>query len=1105
MSGLFGSSVNQSAPAAASLQIQTSNYGRPIPIIYGTTRMAGNLVWYSDFKSIPHTTTQGGKGGGQRSTTYTYTVAAILALCEGVLGSISEKTSSQWSYRGYAGLTTYTYSGVRTIYTGQAKYTPAQKSLSVYTGTSSQSAFPYVTSNHPTEALAYKNLAYVASSAYDLADQASMPQHLFEVIGILANAGATGIYDADPYDLCYDLLTNTVYGANFPSAKLADSTGNYLYAVGLWFSPAYTTQSSAAEMIQKIATLANCEWVWSGGVLRFIPYGLDSVTGGPGVTLAQGSTALSALTYTPGSLATPVYNLNDDDFLGDGSSDPVVVARGTQADAFNQVQVKYANRFCDYADAIAEAKDLAAIEAFGLLPMPVVEAPEICDPTVARTVAQLTLQRAQYIRNTYKFKLGYRFILLDPMDLVTLTESTGSGLTNQAVRITSITESSDGTLDIEAEDVIGNITTAVQYPEQLPAGYQVNYNADPGSVSTPVIFDAPGRMTTTGYELWIAADGAGAYWGGALVWVSLDGSTYRNVGKLTSARYGSLSSSASAGTADPDTSSTFAVNLSVSQGSITGGSTGDADNGNTLCYVGGELISYSTATLTSSYNYNLTTYIRRGVYGTTQAAHASGSSFVRLDSGVFTYAYDPSLVGKQVYVKLQSFNTWGAGVQDISTLSPFTYTIAGPIGAPQDVTGVTATSAIGGVQLSWSAVLSPDLAEYEIRRGSTWSSATLVGRSRTTSYLVSAPAAGSTTWLVKALNQAGTYSVNATAVTLSVNAPSAPSVTQQVIDNNVLLSWTASSSTLPVATYQVRRGAVFSSATVIGNKSGLFTTVFETVAGTYTYWIAGIDSAGNLGTPGSVVAIVSQPPDYVLKANIISTFSGTLSNAAIDLNGVLDDTLVLPVDIATTYQAHFTGNAWASPSDQVTAGKSLFIEPAATSGYYEEFVDYGAVLAASKVSVGWSETDVGTPAVTCSIAYSPDNITYTTLSATTAAYLTNFRYLKIRLAATSSTGLDLAVIKGLTIRLDVKLKNDAGTVSAVSTDAAGTAVTFATSFSAVTSITLTAGQASSGGAAAAIPLYIFAGGANPTGFTVMLFNTSGTRISGSVGWSVKGY
>jgi len=94
MAGLFSSPKQTQAkqhPAVSGLQIQTSAYGKVIPIVYGTTRLAPNLIWYGDFAAIAHQSSppssgkggvaggSGGKGGGG-ATTYTYTAAVMLGL-----------------------------------------------------------------------------------------------------------------------------------------------------------------------------------------------------------------------------------------------------------------------------------------------------------------------------------------------------------------------------------------------------------------------------------------------------------------------------------------------------------------------------------------------------------------------------------------------------------------------------------------------------------------------------------------------------------------------------------------------------------------------------------------------------------------------------------------------------------------------------------------------------------------------------------------------------------------------------------------------------------------------------------------------------------------
>jgi hypothetical protein len=89
MAGVFGS-TNRTSTAAEllrGLSVQTSGYGRCIPVVYGKARVAASLVYHDDFKAHAHTETQRtGKGGGgsrTENTTYTYTASVILAICEG--------------------------------------------------------------------------------------------------------------------------------------------------------------------------------------------------------------------------------------------------------------------------------------------------------------------------------------------------------------------------------------------------------------------------------------------------------------------------------------------------------------------------------------------------------------------------------------------------------------------------------------------------------------------------------------------------------------------------------------------------------------------------------------------------------------------------------------------------------------------------------------------------------------------------------------------------------------------------------------------------------------------------------------------------------------
>jgi hypothetical protein len=72
---------------------------------------------------------------------------------------------------------------------------------------------------------------------------------------------------------------------------------------------------------------------------------------------------------------------------------------------------------------------------------------------VANAIASDMLHRKLYLRNTYKFRVGWRHMLLEPMDVVSLTDSV-SGLVQTPVRIIEVQEDAGGALTMTAEDLV---------------------------------------------------------------------------------------------------------------------------------------------------------------------------------------------------------------------------------------------------------------------------------------------------------------------------------------------------------------------------------------------------------------------------------------------------------------------------------------------------------------------------------------------------------------------------------------------------------------------------------------------------------------------------
>ena len=672
------STISTSEQRILSLQVQQSSQGLTLPVVYGRARVAGNLVWYGDFTTYEHKTTtrQGGKGGGgvkQEDVKYTYEAAVMMALCEGEI------------------------KGVTRIWRDKEKFSsPASLRLTLYKGGEEQPVWPHLQqAKHAAQAISYSGTAYLCSPNYELTKSAQIYSHNFEVDGKLGYS--TSIVDANPRDIIRDLLTNQKYGCGFPVENLGDTDvyGTYCRAAGIFLSPVYSEQQEAQRNIAELLEQTNSAAVFSQGRLKIVPYG-DSGLSGNGAT------------YIPN--LTPLYDLSDDDFIVSGAEDPVRVERKTNADAYNQVQIEYLDRANDYNIAVAEAKDQANIEQYGIRPKDAVKMHGICDAKVARQVAQLLLQRALYVRNEYEFKLGWKYCLLEPMDLVTLTDG-GLGLDKTPVRITEIEEDEDGVLNVKAEDFPFGTASATEYPTQQSLGYSADYNVSPGNAHAPVIFEAPLQLTGGEPEIWLATAG-GDMWGGAEVWVSTNGDSYTRIGAVSGkARYGSLTAALPVG-AVFDRANTLGVEIGAGQ--LTGGTEQDSRDLLTLCYADGEFLAYETAELKGVGRYALGN-LTRGAYGSNIGRHEAGRPFVRVDESLFKYPVPRDWIGRTVWVKLVSHNVFGSGAQDLAEVPAYSYRIVGaPLGQVANLR-LTSSWAYGReAVLAWDKLDGADTYDVEI-------------------------------------------------------------------------------------------------------------------------------------------------------------------------------------------------------------------------------------------------------------------------------------------------------------------------------------------------------------------------------------------------------
>jgi hypothetical protein len=733
MGGLFnrGNKGNaNTTPMEVGLRVQTSAYGMTLPVVYGRNRIPGNLMWYGDFTAIRNEEEVGGKGGGgQTNVYYTYKTSFIMGLCEGPID------------------------GLGTVWRDKEVLNDVYQRFSVKLGAYSQTAWTYLTSKHPTQALNYRGVAYAAASNVDLGNSSSLPNHSFEVYGILSYDLLDG--DSQPGAVLYDFLTNNKYGANFGNTMTAapfnfNDWDQFNLAAELFISPVFQGTEQASEIIELMGKITNTGFYFSEGILKATPYCDETIVSDYG-------------SFVPN--LNPIYALSDDDYISSGD-DPIRVTRGSVNDAYNQVQVEFVNRSNQYNVEIAEAKDQGSIDVYGLRPMETIKCHWICRPELARSIAQTVLQRSMYIRNSYEFRVGIKYVLLEPTDLITITD-TRLGLVSKPVRITRITEEGDNTFLIEAEDAPAGVNSTALYISETGSGYTDDYNVSPGNTSQVVVFTAPSQLSTSGFEVWAAACGS-ENWGGCQVWASYDGTTYTQIGVIGSqARMGTLSATLPIGS-NPDLTNALSVNLAASQSSLSSVSELDWENYATLSYVDGELISYKTATLTAANQYNLTS-LYRGLYGTQIASHATGSPFVRLDNSIIKLPFTPDKVGKTLYLKFPAYNIFGAALQSLGEVDATPFLLDVPISYPDNASSFTANYDYPTITLSWTASVDPAVTQYEIRIGTDWETATYLTRIAATTFATTAISLGTTTFLIKSIDNNGVYSTTAQSASVSIS------------------------------------------------------------------------------------------------------------------------------------------------------------------------------------------------------------------------------------------------------------------------------------------------------------------------------------------------
>jgi hypothetical protein len=104
----------------------------------------------------------------------------------------------------------------------------------------------------------------------------------------------------------------------------------------------------------------------------------------------------------------------------------------------------------------------------------------------------------------------------------------------------------------------------------------------------------------------------------------------------------------------------------------------------------------------------------------------------------------------------------------LSSVSSGTVTIVGKDQPPSNVPNITLTQSGEYIIVVITPPNDPDINFYELRMGSSWSNSILIDKFTATKYTILAPEEGTLTYWIKAVDNFGNYSVNATKATINI-------------------------------------------------------------------------------------------------------------------------------------------------------------------------------------------------------------------------------------------------------------------------------------------------------------------------------------------------
>ena len=599
------------------IRIQGAQQGSPIPIVYGRNRTAGTIIWATGLIETSSTSTSGGKGGGRGVTTTEYSYATSLAIlvCEGTITKIrriwaNEEVIYDWRTGGSPTYASFLDSSKVRVYLGNQ--TAADAAIEADKGAG----------NVP----AHKGTAYVVFEDLPLAEFGNqIPNFTFEVESAHANLKVA----------LEDLVSRVGLSASDYdfSAVVGYPTRGMLIGA----------RTEAGRILEAFAKANFFEIVESEGKIKSVIRNGNSV------------------------LTIPSDDIGAAEYGDTEAARYVETTRAEETELPREFVVAYQSEAIDFLQWTQTARRTvrwSENQEQIAFPMSLADA-------YARYIADAFLMERWASRSSHKFTLSYKYIKLDPGDVVTIPDEGGG---TRVVRIVEMSMGLLAQIEVHAVDDDPIIYVDPGLPASVPTGGGSGVIALASADLLIFETNAPFDSLADDCRLGAVAGRSAAGWKGgeAQIDPTIQGAgtgSFRTIAEFSSScqfgytttdSFGVLGNSPPSGRAAEDfvcdLDATNTVRVTMTNGTLSSCTYDEmVQDGRNLCLVGDEIIQFQTATLVSGSTYTLSNLLRyrRGTdyllieYALLNwAGHQQGERFVLFNSKVQSFAYDPGGIGE---------------------------------------------------------------------------------------------------------------------------------------------------------------------------------------------------------------------------------------------------------------------------------------------------------------------------------------------------------------------------------------------------------------------------------------------------------------------------